>query len=115
MAVDSLIVQEEVDSAKEEAHGVRPMKATPTFNKQAETLVECLAEGGSFMPDQANKIARCRGIPGGCVEMGQDHGGLEPRNRAKRESPSRRVHTDTVDRMEKTRREATVGRCYSAK
>ena len=80
MAVDSLIVQEEVDSAKEEAHGVRPMKATPTFNKQAETLVECLAEGGSFMPDQANKIARCRGIPRGCIEMGQDHGCLEPRN-----------------------------------
>ena len=28
------------------------------------------------------------------VEMGQDHGGLEPMNRAKRESPSRCIHTD---------------------
>ena len=50
-------------------------------------------------------LLRCRGIPRGCVETGQDHGGVVPRNRAKKRRTARRVQTDTVDKTEKDKRD----------
>ena len=55
-----------------------------------------------------------RRIPRGSVETGQDHRGLEPRNRAKKRRTARRIHTDTVDKTEKDRRETIVGHRYNA-
>ena len=40
---------------------------------------------------------RCGGIPRGCVEVGRDHGGLEPRK------PKREEEMGTSDRIRKTR------------
>ena len=43
---------------------------------------------------------RCRGIPHGCVEMGQDHRGLEPRNQGSEGKDSEgHVGTETVGRQ----------------
>ena len=60
------------------------------------------------MSEHYNNEESCRGIPRGCVEMGQDRGGLEPMNRERRERTAFHEHTETVGRQ-KDRGETIVG------
>ena len=59
--------------------------------------------------NRVNADILCRGIPHGCVETGQDHGGLEPRNRERRKRSASCVHTNTVNQTERSRKEVVVG------
>ena len=51
-------MQEEADSAKDEADKLRPMKKTLITDKVVEAQEECSKEGGAFMLDQANKATQ---------------------------------------------------------
>ena len=58
---------------------------------------------------------RCRGILRGCVKKtGQDHRGLETRNRGKRRRPVCRIRTNSMDKTKKDRRETIVGHQHNA-
>ena len=52
---------------------------------------------------------RCRGIPRGCVEVGQDHGGLEQRNLKSEEGGFLATRSSEWERLGESRAEADTG------
>ena len=53
-----------------------------------------------------SSTSRCRGIPRGCVEVGQDHGGLEPRNLKSEEEGFLETRSSEWERTGESRAEA---------
>ena len=51
-------VQEEADSAKDEAKELQAMKKTPITGKLVEIQEECSKEGGASMLDQVDKTTQ---------------------------------------------------------